>query len=423
MNSDDLELFEREDRISSIPSGDSLISLHDVTERGVSVHWDEAVAIVEEFCHVAIAESGETASVPDLDNVLIGSDGRITLRRTRGDKSPTAAGRMLHTLVSGGDVPMPLRLFITQSISQDTHRSLREFARGLAYFGKPARERLIQDVYSRCAQAGRRAPDAPPVLPPLPNRVSEAAKEPDRQQKSKRRSINRWVFATAALALAGSAVWLWRSGRSAQEVHGSAARVLSEAADVLSDLGQQVRDKLGAPAAVPSASAAEPKLNSESKQQRRASSRSVANSDVEPAPLVNRQVSRPRSAGAWQLAAAVPHVVASEPAAVYEQLPEHEREPEAVYSSADQSVEPPVLLFPQLPPPLVAPGASAAMMNRMVVLVSSEGTVERVQLVEGPARLPDMMLLSGAKTWRFTPASKDGEPVRYRTVISWAALP
>jgi hypothetical protein len=98
-------------------------------------------------------------------------------------------------------------------------------------------------------------------------------------------------------------------------------------------------------------------------------------------------------------------------------------EPEAVYSSADQTVEPPVLLFPQLPPPLLVHGPSATMVNRMVVVVSPEGTVERVKLIEGPARLTDMMLLSGAKTWRFTPAFKDGEAVRYRTEISWAALP
>ena len=56
--------------------------------------------------------------------------------------------------------------------------------------------------------------------------------------------------------------------------------------------------------------------------------------------------------------------------------------------------------------------------NISVVVIAE--AVERVQLVEGPARMIDMMLLSGAKTWRFTPAFKDGEPVRYRTVISWA---
>jgi hypothetical protein len=94
-----------------------------------------------------------------------------------------------------------------------------------------------------------------------------------------------------------------------------------------------------------------------------------------------------------------------------------------VYSIADSSVDPPVLSFPQLIPQVVGPGASSSILNRMVVIVSAEGTVERVQLVEGPARMPDMMMLSGVKTWRFTPAFKDGEPVRYRTVISWAALP
>ena len=160
MTDDQLDQFAREDRITS---GDSPLSLHEVGGRGVSVHWDEAVAIVEELCEVAIATSGDAAPVPALEDVLIGSDGRITLRRTRGDKSPTAAGRMLHTLMSSGSAPMPLRLFVTQSTAHDTHQSLREFARGLAYFGKPGRERLIQDVYARCVQAGRRPADAAPV--------------------------------------------------------------------------------------------------------------------------------------------------------------------------------------------------------------------------------------------------------------------
>jgi hypothetical protein len=398
------------------------LSLQDVVDRGVSVHWDEAVAIVEEFCEVAIAASGETAAVPDLKNVLIGSSGRVALRRTRGDNSPTAAGRMLHTLLSSGDVPMPLRLFVTQSISQGTHQSLREFARGLAYFGKPARERLIQDVYARCAQAGASAANAPAVPPPLPKHENEAAKKSDRQRQPKRKSIRGLVLAAAAVGMAGSAAVLWKSGRPGPDVQGSAARVLSQAADVLADLGQQVRDKLGSTAAPPLEPVAESSVTTESKRPTRPSSRPAA-SDSEPAPLVNRQVSKPQSARAWQLAAAVPNVVASQPAAVYEQLTPREMEPEAVYSSADQTVEPPVLLFPQLPPPLMVHGQSATMVNRMVVVVSPEGTVERVKLVEGPARLTDMMLLSGAKTWRFTPALKDGEAVRYRTEISWAALP
>jgi outer membrane biosynthesis protein TonB len=47
------------------------------------------------------------------------------------------------------------------------------------------------------------------------------------------------------------------------------------------------------------------------------------------------------------------------------------------------------------------------------VLVAKDGTVERVQLL-GATHLPDMMVLSSVKTWLFEPATRYGEPVRYR---------
>ena len=72
---------------------------------------------------------------------------------------------------------------------------------------------------------------------------------------------------------------------------------------------------------------------------------------------------------------------------------------------------------------LSVPGTAGNRVNRMLVDVSPDGTVERVQLVEGPARMPDIMMLSGVKAWRFTPAVRNGEPVRYRTIVSWTGLP
>ena len=57
MTDEQLDQFAREDRMTSV---DSPFSLHDVGQRGVSVHWDEAVAIVEELCEVAIAAVCET---------------------------------------------------------------------------------------------------------------------------------------------------------------------------------------------------------------------------------------------------------------------------------------------------------------------------------------------------------------------------
>jgi len=56
-------------------------------------------------------------------------------------------------------------------------------------------------------------------------------------------------------------------------------------------------------------------------------------------------------------------------------------------------------------------------------VIAPDGTVERVKLVNGPTRMPDMMLLSGAKLWRFTPALRNGEAVRYRTMVTWSGFP
>ena len=40
-------------------------------------------------------------------------------------------------------------------------------------------------------------------------------------------------------------------------------------------------------------------------------------------------------------------------------------------------------------------------------------------MVSNLESLPDMMLLSAAKDWRFEPALKDGRPVRYRLTFNW----
>lgn len=92
-----------------------------------------------------------------------------------------------------------------------------------------------------------------------------------------------------------------------------------------------------------------------------------------------------------------------------------------IYSSKDADVEPPLLLYPQIPANLMLAGENR--LNIMELLISESGSVERVHLVAGPSRLPDVMLLSGAKAWRFKPASREGEAVRYRALVSWAGTP
>ena len=95
--------------------------------------------------------------------------------------------------------------------------------------------------------------------------------------------------------------------------------------------------------------------------------------------------------------------------------------PTPIYSASDATVQPAVLTRPQLlPPPFGGAGGKPV---RLELIVSPAGTVERARFLEAPQRMADMMLLSSAKTWQFTPAVKDGQPVRYRAVLSWVGTP
>jgi hypothetical protein len=92
-----------------------------------------------------------------------------------------------------------------------------------------------------------------------------------------------------------------------------------------------------------------------------------------------------------------------------------------VYSLGDEDVTPAVLLTTTEAGPLFR--NLRASMNTMEMVISPQGIVEQVRLLTPATRMTDMLLLSGAKTWKFLPALKDGEPVRYRTVFNWESTP
>ena len=180
------ELMKEFPEEGSQPGNESAISLHDLLARGTAVDWDEAVAIVEEMCEVAIATSGEEAPVPSLADVLLDANGRLTLsRQGHGETSPTAAGRALHALLANANVPMPLRLFVTQSTAPETYGSLRAFAAGLAYFDRPNRTALIQDVYKRAADLVRAGVEAAQAPPPVPVQEKKPKKESSKSKRVK----------------------------------------------------------------------------------------------------------------------------------------------------------------------------------------------------------------------------------------------
>jgi hypothetical protein len=91
----------------------------------------------------------------------------------------------------------------------------------------------------------------------------------------------------------------------------------------------------------------------------------------------------------------------------------------SLYSDTDIGVQPPRIRYPRLP---TLPSGDADV-NTMELVISKQGSVERVRLISQPNQVLDMMLLHAAKSWVFDPASKQGHPVRYRLVVNWAPVP
>jgi outer membrane biosynthesis protein TonB len=100
---------------------------------------------------------------------------------------------------------------------------------------------------------------------------------------------------------------------------------------------------------------------------------------------------------------------------------ENDASSNVVYSDRDRDVRPPQLIDSELPRPTVAGWRTDT--NTIELIVSEDGSVEHVKLLTAPQRMTDVMLLSRAKLWKFAPALKDGQPVRYRVVMTWEVNP
>ena len=84
-----------------------------------------------------------------------------------------------------------------------------------------------------------------------------------------------------------------------------------------------------------------------------------------------------------------------------------------VFSAEDPLVAPPHLVRPQLPT-ISRSGARVEDLPELEILVSATGGVENVRLISRGTEPNSAMMLSAVKAWFFQPATRDGQPVRYR---------
>jgi hypothetical protein len=89
-----------------------------------------------------------------------------------------------------------------------------------------------------------------------------------------------------------------------------------------------------------------------------------------------------------------------------------------IFGPGDVDVIPPVTIQQQMPS-WAAPRAIASMMfnGLLEIVIREDGLVAATKIIEPSHPIYDAMLLSAASRWQYSPALKDGRPVKYRKVI------
>ena len=396
------------------------VTLAELLERQTPVAWFEGVAIVQALCAVLV-DLGDKASVPELRDIAIAPEGNLELLGAgpAGQPAVHRAGRVLTALVDQQHMPVPLRLLALAAVSPEPgYTSLRDLSTALEYFERPNRSEVVAGVCARAEQL----PAAASGDRPAPLRVLEEPSPPPTviPGRRKRRSVLAAGIAAGLLAAVASAWWLWDrpEGHWLRSGSHQVSRAVTAATDtVVSVAGgglRAVKERLGtttaeaappAPPAVSAPGAGRP-------QRRRAAalpSKPVGTTGRRPGQVVLSTLFAAAPRDPWQpaglflwaddLVVAVPMYGDS-----------------AVYTKSDPLVVPPELVRPRLPK-LPPPGIRLEDLPRLELLVSISGEVESVKLMSPGAGVHPAMMLSAVKNWRFQPATRAGQPVRYRHVM------
>ena len=427
-----------------------MLSLADLRARNVHPVWQEAVAVVQELVQGALAADG---SLPDLEHVaLIPNGDVVALPGSVAEGNPVRhAALMLRVMLDGTPVPPELDAFVSRNTAEAPKcQDLGDFARNLSFFERPGRRADVERLVER-AMAAEQSTRAEEELQKLKDRTLEATVSmqapPEMFAVPERKRNPVLGFAVAAILLAvvvAVPVWWWNTRTVAPQLPvapGAAAAVPAEAAPSLST--QTAQGSAEAPAAPGEAPAAGAKAGEPSFLDRTAAvlrsamSRLVSAAsptEVIPAPAAEvpapaaapinharrRRPIQTSPATAPAMANMAPRAPVSEPVRAAIVTPAADSVPapvdETIYTRADATVDPPVLVRPVLPkePP---PGVPLDQIGTMEVVVDEQGDVEQVRLVSPANRFHERMLVSAAKTWKFRPAFKDGRAVRYRTWV------
>jgi hypothetical protein len=397
------------------------VALSDIVSRRMAIQWFEGVAILQEVCGALAGQDGRLTP-PDSSSIRITAQGTVIVRPgASGEAAVLRLGRLLSELIAyDPQVPPPLRLCISQATSvPPALATTEEWSASLAYFARPDRPALISAVHDRYLRTPAGELQAERAVVTDSQQVPGKTSEPQRRKHSTRRPAGLYL----ALA-AGVAIICVRTLGGGEGLTNSL-----DVGALIESLNLDAFNRQPAAPVEPATEAAPRRAprhaSARSNEAADPTSSGIDSGDGRALPVGERTllqsatVIRPEGSR-LHLA---PEIRNGSPDGALSAVHAHERvtirAQQAVYSSDDADVVPPVMVYPQLPPPPRAQ-AEADTVNALEVVIGADGLVDRVRLVSTPRRLTDMMLLSAAANWRFTPAKLDGASVPYRATIRWA---
>jgi hypothetical protein len=354
----------------------------------------------------------------------------------------TRAAGLLQLLIEGVPTPSELQRLVEESLSPTPpHRTADAFSDALAFFERPNRRADVEALVARVLESAAHD-DAAEELERLKARVSELAdSSPPSGVVAPPTRRSTWPLAVAvAIILLGGAVaalylaWpaigasrgaqaprVATSGGSAEEAGAGERAEGSTGAAADSSLLSRARDTLGA-----AVQAAKETLGGAPAQKAEAAP-PVAEQPTAPTSTPRSRPVRTAAARASDRAPSSPPVprlevrsLVSEP--VVEFIPEPAtaastvQRANAIYTPRDEDVLPPSLVRPTLAA-VVASHVGAQRIATLDMLIDEQGDVERVTLLPEASGYHQRMYVSHAKSWKFHPATREGEPVRYRLTL------
>ena len=416
---DMLENFRSE---TNLPAGDratdQTISIADLLARSIAIEWYEAVAVSQAICDKLHLEGIDTRPIHvGPEHVSIDASGGIKVSATptrHGGSALDEVAALLTTMLGDQNIPTPLRLALSQKALIP---SLEEWSNVIAYYERPNRVAVIQGLFERASNTVSRVPTESVVIPSAPASVAPLLHQRESKvAQSSRRPHRPWRYAAVgsavvvAVLLASAVVWITRTHRSdspsstkmADAAPDTSPVMLSGTTSIIGTLVNQI-----------------PVLR-----------RNESKFEPDPLPPPGSWINLPPDRRAEVYRSAVlpmtPSLppasssVASVDVAATSVGVSTQSFSNIIYSAADGDVVPPAAVYPQFPS--IPSGTDPDDVAEFDIVVTEFGEVESVRARQAPASIADALTmtvsLSAAKTWLFRPGLKNGEPVKYRTVIS-----